>query len=511
MSSMFGRRAAVIGAGALAVAAPLPAEAQGTPRRGGTLQIATQNDSKTLDPTFSFQWAERQILFLIYNTLLATDLDFSLKPELATSWTAENEGRRYVLQLRQGVMFHDGTPFDAAAVKWNLDRRLDETINSTQRSQLRPIIDNVEILGPHSVAINMKSPYPPLLAALADRAGFMISPTAAKKYGEDFGRNPVGTGAFVFKEWKQGVSVALDRNPAYWETGLPYWDRVVFNDVATLNLGLQRLMVGEADYLDGLSADELRQVERNDKLRVEKAKIGRWYTLQFQVDKPPFNDVRLRKAIAYGLDRERINAITMGGRATLANGPIPNGVWWSAPDGVVYTHQPEKARALLAEAGIAPGTKLALSSPDNSVLRKLDQLVAEQLAAVGLEVRLEPVAQSEWYARVVQKAINFTPMRWSQLADPDSVLYVLLDSKGYANTTGYKNAEVDRMLEEARQTLDQDRRKTLYAAVKAQVMEDLPYIPLYYSAEYAALAKTVQGFAWNPDQIPRFRNTWRGP
>jgi peptide/nickel transport system substrate-binding protein len=272
----------------------------------------------------------------------------------------------------------------------------------------------------------------------------------------------------------------------------------------------KRLLTGEADYLDGLSVDEVRQLSSDDKLRIEKAKIGRWYTLQFQVDKPPFSDIRLRKAIAYAIDRDRIDKLVMGGQAPIANGPLPNGVWWSSPDTIVYEHDPDKAKALLKEAGIAPGTRLTLAAPDNSVLRKEDQLVAEQLAAVGLNVQLAPVSQAEWYARVVQKAINFTPMRWSQTADPDNTLYILLDSKGYANTTGYSNPDVDRLLEQARQEQDQAKRTALYAAVKKQVMADLPYIPLYFSAEYAAIAKSVKGFTWSPDEIPRFRRTWRG-
>lgn len=511
MSFTIRRRTALAGLSAMATfsgATRVRAD-DDTPKQGGTLNVAIQNDSKTLDPTFSFQWAERQILFLIYNTLLATGLDFSIQPELARTWQAERDGHRYVFQLQAGVKFQDGTEFDAAAVKWNIERRLDPKVNSTQRPQLEPIIESVEVIGPHAVAMNLRSPYPPLLAALADRAGFMVSPAAAQKYGDDFGRNPVGTGAFLFESWQQGVGVTLKRNPAYWEAGLPHWDKVVFSDVANTNLGIQRLLANEADYVDTLSADDLRQIRRNDRLRVEKSKIGRWYTLQYHYDKPPFNDIRLRKAIAYAIDRDRINALTMGGQATISNGPIPEGVWWSSPDTIVYNHDPAKAKELLKEAGIAPGTKLTLSAPENAVLRKLVQLVVEQLGEVGLDVRLEPVAQSEWYARVVQKAINFTPMRWTQLADPDGMIYVLLDSHGYANTTGYHNADVDRLLEAARQTLDQDKRKAMYAEAKEKVMQDLPYIPIYFSAEYAAIEKSVGGFAWNPDMIPRFRGTWR--
>jgi peptide/nickel transport system substrate-binding protein len=122
---------------------------------------------------------------------------------------------------------------------------------------------------------------------------------------------------------------------------------------------------------------------------------------------------------------------------------------------------------------------------------------------------LQPVSQAESYARVVQRAINFTPMSWTQRADPDGLLYILFDSHGFANTTGYHNPDVDALLEQARTSIDQEKRRVLYAQVKDQVMRDLPYIPLFFAAEYAAVAKPVHGFVWPPDQIPRFRDVWK--
>lgn len=151
------------------------------PTQGGTLNVGFADDTKTLDPTFSVQWSERQILFPIFNTLVRIAPDFSLEPELARSWDIENDGKRLVLHLQQGVKFHDGTDFDANAVKWNLERRMDEKVKSPQRNQLSPVITNIEVVDPLTVALNLKEPSPPLLSALADRAGFMISPAAAEK------------------------------------------------------------------------------------------------------------------------------------------------------------------------------------------------------------------------------------------------------------------------------------------------------------------------------------------
>ena len=501
-----GRRQAL----ALASALPFTARAaEATPKRGGTLNVGYDDDAKTFDPALSVQLAERQVLYLVFNTLIATDIDFSLKPELARAWHVDPDGKRYVFDLQEGVKFHDGTPFDAAAVQWNINHRLDPATNSPQRSQLHSVIASIDVIDPKTVAFNLTAPHPALLSDLAERPGFMMSPTAAGKLGADFGRNPVGTGPFRFKAWNQGTSIELERNPEYWQAGRPYLDRVVFRDIPNHIIGLQRLIVGEVDCVTSLSPDELRQVESNDAITVEQARVGRWYSLQYQVDKPPFENAKLRQAIAYALDRNRINQIVMRGRGKIANGPTPDGLWWSSSDQVVYGYDPDKARALLKESGVAPGTTLPLSASSDLVSRRIDQLVAEQLEAIGLKVQLQPVSQAESYARVVQRAINFTPMSWTQRSDPDGLLYILFDSKGFANTTGYSNPAVDQKLDEARQITDQTRRKALYAEIKTLIMQDLPYIPLFFAAEYAAVSKAAHGFVWPPDQVPRYRDMWK--
>jgi peptide/nickel transport system substrate-binding protein len=483
--------------------------AQGAPRRGGTLTIGFEDSTKTLDPTYSVQFAERRVLYMMFNTLTAIDTDFSLRPELARSWQVENDGRRYVFQLQDGVKFHDGTDFDAEAVRFNLERRLDEAVASPQRNQLLPVIQSVEVVGRLTIAINLKQQYPALLSDMADRAGLMVSPTAARKFGQDLGRNPVGTGPFTLRNWTQGASITLERFPDYWDREHSYLDRVVFRAVPNATIGLQRLMVGEVDYIDGLAPDTLRQLEGRDSIKVQQARVGRWYSLQWQVDKPPFDNLKLRQAIATAVDRNRINQIVMDGRGTVANGPTPPGLWWSSPDNVVYPYDPERAKALLEEGGIAQGTAITLTTQSDPFYRRLNQLVAEQLTAIGLRVTLSPVATTEFYARTVSRAINFVPTNWTQRADPDGLNYILFHSRGFANTTGYSNPEVDRLLDAARQTLDTDARRKLYAQVKDIVGHDLPYISLFYAAEFAAHNEKLHGFVWMPDNVPRFRNAWK--
>lgn len=499
---------------AIAVSAALlvaqsPASGQDAPQRGGTLTIGFPSDSKTFDPTFSVQFTERQVLYLVYNTLVRFGPDFSIQPELAESWTVEGDGKRIVFKLREGVKFHDGTDFNAEVVKWNIDRRLDPNVASPQRQQLEPIIESVKVVDPATIAFNLKERSPGLLSLLGERPGFMISPAAAEKHGEDLGNNPVGTGPFVFKQWVKGSQVELERNPQYWEEGKPYLDRIVFRDISDSVVGIQRLLTGEVDYVGDISPQEIKQIEGRAGLQLYPIKVGRWYSLQWHVFEPPFDNEKLRQAVAHAIDKQRINDIVMDGKGSLSNGPTPEGLWWYDPDAQSYPYDPDKAKALLAEAGHADGFESVLSTPQVGVFQQINQLVQEQLAAVGIKLRLDPVASSEWYDRVVKRVTNFTPTRWTQRPDPDGLLYILFHKDGYANTTGYDNPRVNELLEKARNTYDQAERKTLYDEVQQILAKDIPMLPLFFSVEYAALREDVKGFEWIPDQIPRFRDLWR--
>jgi peptide/nickel transport system substrate-binding protein len=480
----------------------------GKPVYGGTLRIAFASDTKTLDPTFSVNFSERQPLYLIYNTLLAINPDSSIGPELAERWEILDEGKRLVLHLRKGVTFHDGTPFDAAAVKFNLDRRLDPALSSPLRPQLVLILDSVEVTDASTVTFHLKSPSPAFLGMLAQREGFMISPAAVAKYGKDFATHPVGTGPFIFKEWTPGSSLTVEKNPHYWEPGKPYLDRIIFNDTANSIVGMQRLLTGEVDYLSGLSPIDVRQIEKRPEIHLDQGPASRWYGLQWQVDRPPFNNPALRQAIAYAIDRKRMVDILMSGKAPIAEAITPPGLWWFDPSLHSNPYDPVKAKAILAQAGLTH-VELSLSTPQITLLQQINQLVQEQLKAVGITVRLEPIAQSDWYPRLSQGLIDFSPIRWSQRPDPDGLFPLLLRSTGAQNSTRYHNPEVDKLLDLGRNTPDQNARRQIYWQAQEIVARDLPYVPLFFSVEYAAMRSNVHNHVWIPDEIPRFRYLWK--
>jgi peptide/nickel transport system substrate-binding protein len=503
-------RSATLGSLAFAtlLALAMPAQSQ-QPQSGGTLTVAFASDTKTLDPAFSVNFSERQPLYLIYNTLLALRPDLTMAPELAERWETSADGRKLTLHLRRGVTFHDGTPFDAAAAKINLERRLDPAIASPQRAQLAAIIAAIETPDAATLVITMKNPAPSLLGMLAQREGFIASPAAIEKHGKGLATNPVGSGPFVFKEWTPGQRLVVERNPNYWESGKPYLDRVVFADITNTVVGVQRLITGEADYIPALSPIDIRQIETRRDIKLDPSAVGRWYGLQWQLDKPPFNDIRVRQAVAHAIDRQRIVDIVMNGKAPIAEGLTPPALWWHGTALRGPAHDPARAKALLAEAGHGGGLKLALSNPQITLLQQMNQLVQEQLKAVGIEVQLEPVAQSDWYPRLVQGAINFSPIRWSQRPDPDGLFTILLQSDGFANSTKYRNTEFDAVLERARNSADVAERKKLYADAERMMVRDLPYVSLFFSAEYAAMRSNVMNHVWIGDEIPRFREVWK--
>ena len=275
---------------------------------------------------------------------------------------------------------------------------------------------------------------------------------------------------------------------------------------------MQRLLTGEIDYVDQLTPSDVLPIEKRAGI-VLKADQGRplVFPAMARATNPAFDNVKLRQALAHAIDRNRLNEITMRGQGTVSDGPTPPGLWWYDPDLKFYSHDPAKAKALLTEAGHPNGFEYVLSTPQVTVFQQINQLLQEQLGAIGMKLTLQPVAASEWYARVVSGATNMTPTRWTQRADPDGLLYILFDSKGFANTMKYQNEQVDALLEQARTVYDVAQRKKLYAQAQQQIVTDLPIVPLLFGAEYAAMRDAVHGFEWIPDEIPRFRDLWKTP
>ena len=479
------------------------------PVRGGTLRIGWIPGAKTLDPHYSVEFPERYACYLLFNTLVALDKGFNVIPELARAWQVSPDGKRVTLQLQRGVKFHDGTDFNAEAVKWNLERILDPQNKSPQRAQLEPAIASVTVVDPSTVAIDLKKPFAPLLAALAERPGFIVSPTAAKQMGQDFGQHPVGTGPFKFVEWVRDSQVTLERFADYWEKGKPYLDRVVYRVVPDPTVRLTMVRTGELDIATDVDAKDIPALKNESSLRVSEMKPpARWTALQWRVDEPPFNNKALRQAIAVAIDRTELRDVLLRGFGEPARGPVSPGLWWSDPNFQGIGTDLELAKKKIAEAGYPNGFRARFVVENTPQWIRQTELLQAQLQRINVSMDVEPVNPADAYTRIVQKKTNWTHTRWAQRADPNGLLYIMFHSKGNANTTGYSNPKVDELLDEASAIYDVERRRPLYYSADRMITDDVPYVFLNYTAEFAVMSRKVQNWGWIPDLIPRFRELW---
>ena len=327
--------------------------------------------------------------------------------------------------------------------------------------------------------------------------------------GAEVSQQPVGSGPFRFVRAEQDKEVVIERNDNYWGARAKV-SRVRFMVVPDSTTRALELRKGSADVaINALAPDTVVTLQRDPSLRVLQGPGTVLAYVAFNLRDPILQDVRVRQAIAYALDRERMVDIMMDGKAALAEGFTQPGVWWYDSELKSYPHDPEKAKALLAEAGLPPGLQLHLSTQPVTLYQQISQLAQEQLKAVGLDVQIEPVSISDWYPLLIQGAINFLPIRWTQRPDPDGLFTYLFHGSSKANTSHYVNPEVDALLDKARSLQGQAERAPLYREAQRITVHDLPYIPLFFSVEYAAMRDSVRGFVWIPDEIPRFRSVWK--
>jgi peptide/nickel transport system substrate-binding protein len=480
------------------------------PTRGGTLKVGWIAQSKTLDPHKSVQWPERYILYCIFDTLVDVDESFNIIPKLAASW--ENpDNTTYKFNLQKGVKFHDGTEFDAEAVKWNMERILNPEFASPQRSLIEPYLKSMEVVDKYTIIFRLKQPYAPFLAALAERPGFIVSPTAVKKSGDQkFALNPVGTGPFKFESWIPQAQLIVKRFDEYWDKGKPYLDAIEFQEIPDPMVRQTSLRAGTVDIITDITAKEAVELQKEGKVKLIKVwPPQRWYAMQWQVDKPPFNNKALREAVAYGIDRDEINKNLYYEECMIPTGPVTPGLWWFDKSFKGYSYNPDLAKKKLAEAGYPNGFNFRYTVPNLQFHVQMAEILQGQLAKVGIKMEFEMVNQSEAYARLVSGQTNWGITNWTQRADPHGLLYILFHSKGHANSTKYSNPRVDKLIDDAAVIYDKSKRIPMYSEIQRTITMDAPYVFVVLFPDFAAMKPEVQGFKWLPDLVPRFATLWK--
>jgi peptide/nickel transport system substrate-binding protein len=504
------------------LAAPGPAEAQ---KRGGTLTIVRPTDPVSLDPNLETTAPGAWVYFNMLEGLLTLDDKMQVKPSLATSWEIMSP-TKVRFKLRPNVKFHDGTPFNAAAVKFTFDRALKGTPPARWAS-LAGSLSGAEVVDDLTVDVLTKDPYGPILRTLAMYCVGIVSPTAVQKMGEGFSRAPVGTGPFKFVEWKTNTHVIIERNPDYWGDKA-LLDRVIFKVVPEEGARMIALQTGDADMVLFPAPSQLPALRKDRKVTVHEVGGIRVVFIGMHAGIPPLDDVRVRSAMLHAVDRKAILENIMEGSAAPARGVLAPGVFGYKDMQLdkLYPFDKAKARALLTQAGWAPGPdgimqkggqRLTLSWTAARGRYPKDGEITEAVQAMLKDVGIEAKVQFlEWAAvfqgiRGASLSHNLFTLGWvTSNADADYSLYALFHSKGTPpaawNTSRYANPRVDTLLEQARRSLNQAEREKLYGEIQDILAKEMVWIPVYTTKEIIATRANVKGFTVHPVEY----NLWLG-
>jgi peptide/nickel transport system substrate-binding protein len=472
----------------LALAVILTGVWSGAAAAQGTFRVAVGVEPDTLDPIQMTTTTVANLVDYVVETLTSIGQDGKIGPGLAESWTVSPDGTQYTLRLRKGVTFHDGTPLDAKAVKWNLDRLKDTSLRVPIRAPYP--IKEVEAVDASTVRVTLSRPSAPFVSALSWTTAGIVSPAAADKQGNEYKNivHPVGTGPYVFKERKKGESMTVTLYDRYWGRK-PHYDTVVFRIVPEAATRESLILAGQVDLIVLPPVADLPALGRNPAVKVLLAPSDRTIFISLNTTKPPLNDVRVRQALNYAVDKSALINSVLFGAADPMDAPMAPSLFGYCKVGA-YEFNQAKAKQLLSEAGIKPGTKIAFMHPTGRYVqdKEASQAIAGFLREVGLEAEMSTM---DWpsYIRIINagpadKTTHYLAYLGWAPAFLDSSQQMLQFWSGYhppagLATTFYKDPRVDELILAADRDSNPDKRRELYCEVAKKVWADAPWLFLY--------------------------------
>ncbi|HEV8481247.1 MAG TPA: ABC transporter substrate-binding protein [Candidatus Eisenbacteria bacterium] len=500
------------------------------PVSGGTLVWGRGSDAVGLDPAHETDGESYKVCDNIYENLVAYDsASTQVVPELATSWEISPDGKSYTFHLRQGVRFHDGSAFNAAAVVFSLDRQHTKThpfhavggpYTYWDSMSMSDIIDHILAADDSTVVFHLKRPNAPFLANLAMNFAMIVSPTAVAKDRDDYFKHPVGTGPFRFVEWVKDDRIVLERNPEYWGQK-PYLDRVVFKSIPENTVRLLALTKGDVQGMDGISPLEARRIQNSAGLELYRIPGMNVAYLAMRMDMKPFDKLEVRQAMNYAIDKKSLVEGLYMGFGTPAVNPIPPSMWSYDKAIADYGYDPAKAKSLLAQAGVAPGTKFTLyamsaSRPYMPEPLKVAEAIQANLRAVGLDADIRTMEWGAYLDYIQHLKHQVCIIGWQgDNGDPDNFFYPLLDKEAARipaqNYSNYQSDALHQVLVQAQSSSDPATRTQLYEKAQEIVHADLPWVPLAHMDLLNATRKTVHGFVPHPTSKLRLKGVWVEP
>jgi peptide/nickel transport system substrate-binding protein len=504
-----------------------PAAGQDAPVRGGTLVAAIVSDPGHLNPAITTSGATHAASELLYNGLLGRDERGDPVPELAESWQVEQGGTVYRFRLRDGVKWHDGTPFTASDVKFTFEEVLLK-FHARTRASMGGLLAAVEAPDDRTVVFRFKQPHAPLLYQLDATEAPIIARHVYQ--GTDpqtnpANSNPIGTGPFKFVSYAKGTEIRLARNPAYFKPGLPYLDGLVMRIIPDLSVQVLALENGEVDFLWELPGPLQSRIKGD--ARFQTARTGYHpggsnciMTMSFNLERPILKELRVRQAVAQALDRQTFLAQILFGDGKVATAPISSEIPWAHAaglnmprpdraeaekllDGVGWKKEGDGPRTARGVSGVADGTRLSIDFLHFPTFAKYGELVRQQLGAVGIGVVLRPLEPAV-FAPTVFKDRNFDSNVISYCNGPDPEIGVRrmyhssqIGPAPFTNAAAYRNPRVDALFDEASRTVERDKRSRLYRQIQEIAVQELPYYWLVETVSTRAWVARCSGFkAW---------------
>jgi peptide/nickel transport system substrate-binding protein len=482
------------------------------PRRGGTLRVGLNADPPRMDPHLSTAAVDRQVYQNLFDKLVDINKDLEIVPMLAVSWTITDGGRVYTFKLRPNVVFHDGTPFNAEAVKANFERMLDRSFNSPRRNEIS-LVTGVTVVDPLTVRITLEKPFSPFLSILSDRAGMMVSPTAAQRLGRNFEREPVGTGPYKFVEKRPQERIVLERFDRHWDRTAGNVQQIIYRPFTDENARLANLRAGELDIIDQVAPAEVPKLKTDPVLKLSEIIGLGWQGMWIQVESGIFSKKELRQAVNAAIDRRTLVRVVFGETAEPANGPFPPGMFtYGVP---ANSRVPERnldlARQKLRDGGQPNGFTFTLKVTPGRVPQQVAQVIQSMVGEVGIKVNIEIVEFGALLSQLDAHKFEASLLGWSGRPDPDANIYGFFVTGGGLNNSAYANPKLDALLDAARILTTQDQRRRAYTDVMNTLNDDLPYLFLWWPKDYKVLSPKLQGFVHVPDGMMRFRHVWLNP
>lgn len=461
------------------------------------LTYASTSDVVGLSPILTNDSVSANVILQVYETLFKRNSKtMEIEPLLAESFSNPDD-KTWLITLKKGIKFQDGTEFNAEAVKYTFDKFRDPKTAAPRASLLEPI-EVINVIDDYKVEIKTKYPYGPLLAALAHTAASIVSPESDKN--SDLMKKPVGTGPFKFVSWTPGDQIVLESNKDYWN-GEPKLKKVTFKVVPEVSTAISMLQTGKVQFIDALPTEQVKRLESIKNVKVTKAEGTPVYYLGFNMKKSPMNNLAFRQAVAYGLDRKayigQLNGLGIGGNSVI--GPKVFG-YNEVSENSGYSFDVEKAKSLVKDHDFN-GKEIKMLVPNRDMYLKMAEIAQSQMMEIGLKVKLETMEWGTFLDAATKGQYDVTFLGWSNsTADGSELLYPNFhsDNIGTSNRISYSNPKFDQLVNESREGIDPTIRKEKLKEANELLVKDAPVIVMNQGVVTSAVDTTVKGLEVDP-------------